>query len=100
MLGRQVAAVLGQHAPAGVDVDRVSADLCGLEGVIEIHDLHLWTLTSGMHVATAHLVTGDETTVQQVLDRARDVLLHEHGIAHATLQVEPHARTSCSEIDW
>jgi cobalt-zinc-cadmium efflux system protein len=53
-----------------------------------------------MHVATAHLVTGDETTVQRVLDDARDVLLHEHGIAHATLQVEPHARTSCSEIDW
>lgn len=100
LLGRQVLAVLGQHAPAGVDVDRVSADLCGIDGVTEIHDLHLWTLTSGMHVATAHLVTGDETAVQRVLDRARDVLLHEHGIAHATLQVEPHARTSCSEIDW
>jgi cobalt-zinc-cadmium efflux system protein len=100
MLGRQVLAVLGQHAPADIDVDRVSADLCGIDGVIDIHDLHLWTLTSGMHVATAHLVTGDETTVQRVLDRARDVLLNEHGIAHATLQVEPHARTSCSEIDW
>lgn len=100
MLGRQVLAVLGQHAPAGIDVDRVSADLCGIDGVIDIHDLHLWTLTSGMHVATAHLVTGDETTVQRVLDRAREVLLHEHGIAHATLQVEPHARTSCTEIDW
>ena len=100
LLGRQVLAVLGQHAPEGVDVDQVTADLSGIDGVEEIHDLHLWTLTSGMHVATAHLVTGTSETVQPVLDRARALLREEHGIAHATLQVEPRAQESCAEIDW
>jgi cobalt-zinc-cadmium efflux system protein len=100
LLGRQVLAVLGQHAPAGVDVERVSADLCAIEGVDEVHDLHLWTLTSGMHVATAHLVTGTPDTVQQVLDEARELLRTTYDIAHATLQVEPRARASCTEIDW
>ena len=100
MLGRQVLAVLGQHAPSDIDVDEVSADLSRIEGVAEIHDLHMWTLTSGMHVATAHLVTGEDTTlVQPVLDQARAVLRDRHGIAHATLQVEPRAR-GCAEIDW
>lgn len=99
-LGRQVLAVLGQHAPAGIDVDRVSADLCEIAGVDGIHDLHLWTLTSGMHVATAHVVTGDEASVQPVLDQARELLRQRHGIAHATLQLEPQAHTSCTEIDW
>jgi cobalt-zinc-cadmium efflux system protein len=100
LLGRQVLAVLAQHAPAEVDVDAVSSDLCGIDGVEDIHDLHLWTLTSGMNVATAHLVTGTSDVVQPVLDEARDLLRDRHGIAHATLQVEPRAHTDCAEIDW
>jgi cobalt-zinc-cadmium efflux system protein len=100
VLGRQVLAVLGQQAPSDIRLDRVTADLGAIEGVEGIHDLHVWTLTSGMHVATAHLVTGTPDTVQAVLDRARAVLRDEYDIAHATLQVEPRAHSSCAEIDW
>lgn len=100
MLGHQVLAVLAQHAPAGIDVNQVSADLRALEGVEAIHDLHLWTLTSGMNVATAHLVTGDQIAIQPVLYQARDVLQHRHGIDHATLQVEPRADARCAETGW
>ena len=100
LLGRHVLAVLGQHAPSGIDLDQMSAELCAIEGVEGIHDLHVWTLTSGMQVATAHLVTGTSDTVQAVLDRAREVLQDEYDIAHATLQVEPRAHSSCAEIDW
>ena len=57
VLGRQVIAVLGQHAPEGVDPEDVAGDLDAVEGVEEVHDLHLWTLTSGMNVATAHLLS-------------------------------------------
>jgi len=99
-LGAQVLAVLGQHAPAGIDVEEVSAELCRLDGVDSIHDLHLWTLTSGMHVATAHLVTGEESAVQPVLERAGELLRARYGIAHATLQAEPRAHSSCAEVDW
>ncbi|MFI6501457.1 cation diffusion facilitator family transporter [Nonomuraea typhae] len=98
-LGRQVFAVLGQHVPEGISADEVAGDLAAIEGVQDVHDLHLWTLTSGMHVATAHLVA-DEARSHAVLDQARDVLRARHGVAHATLQVEPSDHKGCDEIGW
>ncbi|MEO5663759.1 MAG: cation diffusion facilitator family transporter [Nocardioides sp.] len=99
-LGRQVLAVLGQKVPAGMQLDEVSADLSAVNGVGDVHDLHVWTLTSGMHVATAHLVTTADADPQQVLDAARDVLRVLHQIEHATLQVESTQRQECHELDW
>lgn len=99
-LGRQVLAVLGQQVPAGMQLDEVSADLSAVNGVGDVHDLHVWTLTSGMHVATAHLVTTADADPQQVLDAARDVLRVQHRIEHATLQVESTQRQECHELDW
>lgn len=100
MLGRQVLHVLNQNVPAGMRVDDVALDLAAIGGVLDVHDLHLWTLTSGMNVATAHLVTGDTTVPHTVLDQARDLLRDRYAIAHATLQVEPSSHTGCQEIDW
>jgi len=99
-LGRQVFAVLGQHAPAGINPEAVTADLCAVTGVQSVHDLHLWTLTSGMHVATVHLVTDDLADSHAVLDQARELLRSHHGIAHATLQIEPADHTGCAELGW
>jgi cobalt-zinc-cadmium efflux system protein len=99
-LGRRVLAVLGQHVPEGVDPTAVAADLAAIDGVRDVHDLHLWTLTSGMNVATAHLVTGDQRDNHPVLDQARDLLRRRHGVAHATLQVEPADHHGCDELDW
>lgn len=98
MLGREVLAVLVQHAPAGVDPDAVAADLESMPGVAGVHDLHLWTLTSGMHVATAHLVAGPADR-EEVLAGAQVLLRERHGIDHATVQVETDAR-SCDELSW
>jgi cobalt-zinc-cadmium efflux system protein len=99
-LGRQVFAVLGQHVPEGVDAGAVAADLAAIAGVRDVHDLHLWTLTSGMNVATAHLVTVDQGDNHAVLDQARDLLRQRHGVAHATLQVEPADHNGCDELGW
>jgi cobalt-zinc-cadmium efflux system protein len=99
-LGRQVLAVLNQQVPAGMDIAIVEADLRAVPGVSDVHDLHLWTLTSGMHVATAHLVAGEDVDQHAVLDGARDVLRDQHGIAHATLQVEPSTHRGCAEVTW
>jgi cobalt-zinc-cadmium efflux system protein len=99
-LGRQVFAVLAQHVPEGMDAETVAGDLASIEGVQDVHDLHLWTLTSGMHVATAHLVTCDEGKAHAVLDQAREVLRERHGVAHATLQVEPSEHRGCGELGW
>ncbi|WP_404348828.1 cation diffusion facilitator family transporter [Phycicoccus jejuensis] len=97
-LGREVLAVLGQHAPAGVDPEAVRTALEEVDGVVEVHDLHLWTLTSGMDVATAHLVS-DEAG-EAVLERAAGVLRERFGIAHATVQVESPGAAVCHGTDW
>jgi cobalt-zinc-cadmium efflux system protein len=100
LLGRQVLAVLAQHVPENVDLDQVTANLEGIPGVQDVHDLHLWTLTSGMLVATAHLVSEEGAQTQDLLESARDVLRDEHGVLHATLQVEPARSQECHELDW
>ena len=99
-LGRQVLAVLGQHAPAGIDPQTVAATLGDVGGVAQVHDLHLWTLTSGMNVATAHLVAAPGADHQEVLVGAQDVLRERYAIEHATLQVEPADRAGCHDLAW
>ena len=98
-LGREVLHVLGQHAPPGMELDEVTAALADVPGVADVHDLHVWTLTSGMHVATAHLVA-EIDDLHEVLDAARIVLRDQFGVEHATLQVEPRSGQGCSELDW
>lgn len=99
-LGRQVLAVLGQHAPAGLDVEKVAADLSAIEGVDDVHDLHAWTLTSGMNVATAHLLLVADADSATALREAQRILRSDHGMAHATLQVEAATTHSCHELNW
>jgi len=100
MLGREVLAVLGQHAPAGMRPDDVAAALGEVEGVRDVHDLHVWTLTSGMNVATAHLMTEEGADPHRVLDAARHVMRTGFGVEHATLQVEPESHTGCHDVTW
>lgn len=99
MLGREVLAVLGQQAPAGIVPAEVESALAALDGVDSVHDLHLWTLTSGMHVATAHLVATRGFDDQRVLSQAADVLRTQYGMEHATLQVET-PEHECREMSW
>ncbi len=99
-LGRQVLGVLGQHAPDDVDLDEVVSDLEGVPGVADVHDLHAWTLTSGMNVATAHLVLSVGADAQAVLAGAQATLREAHGIEHATLQVEVSPARECHEATW
>jgi len=99
-LGRSVLRVLGQHAPEGIDPAAVEADLTAVKGVEQVHDLHLWALTSGMNVATAHLVAAKDADLHGVLDEAKDVLASRHRIDHATLQVEPADHRGCGEVGW
>lgn len=92
--------ILLQAAPAGIDLDRLRADLAALPHVVDVHDVHVWTLTSDMDVASAHLMVADESGSHAVLDQARVLLAERYGVAHATLQVEPADHTGCDEIAW
>ena len=100
LLGREVLVVLGQHAPVGLDPEEVAGSLAAVPGVTDVHDLHLWTLTSGMNVATAHLVTGADADAHGVLDRAGEIMRTRFGVEHATLQVEPDTHSGCKEVTW
>lgn len=99
-LGKEAVRILVQAAPPHLDVDRIRTTLAALPGVVDIHDLHVWTLTSGMEVASAHLMIGNDRDPHDTLDGARDVLQRDFRIAHATLQVEPEAHTGCTELNW
>lgn len=98
-LGREVLAVLGQHAPADVEPVEVLQALESVDGVTDVHDLHVWTLTSGMDVATAHLVAREDAG-ERVLADASATLRDRFGIAHATLQVETSENKQCQNVDW
>jgi cobalt-zinc-cadmium efflux system protein len=92
--------ILIQAAPPGFDVGKLQTELAAVPGVVDVHDLHVWTLTSEMDVASAHLMVAAGTDPHGVLDQARDVLRARYEIAHATLQVEPDDHTGCAEVTW
>ncbi|MCA1005810.1 cation diffusion facilitator family transporter [Rhodococcus hoagii] len=94
--------ILTQASPANVDVDAVRADLRAVPGVADVHDLHVWTLTTGMDVATVHLTMDREGTDSQRVLAAAKAVLDAHGLGHATVQVESGVEGSrCQEdLTW
>jgi len=99
-LGRKAVRVLLQAAPAHISVDSLATDLGAIENVIDVHDLHVWTLTSEMDAASAHLMTVESADAHAVLDQARHILEHNYGISHGTFQIEPDTHTGCHELTW
>ena len=99
-LGGEALRVLVQAAPPGVDLAGVRADLTGIPGVVDVHDLHVWTLTSDMEVASAHVMVRAGTDTHRVLDEARQLLAERHQLQHATLQVEPDDHRGCDDVAW
>lgn len=99
-LGAKALRILVQVAPPHVDVGRLHSDLSAIDDVVDVHDVHVWTLTSEMEVGSAHLVVRDGSDAHGVLDRAREILRDEHHVEHATLQVEPEDHHGCQEIHW
>jgi cobalt-zinc-cadmium efflux system protein len=82
-------AVLMEGAPPGLDVDAVRAAMAATEGVLEVHDLHIWTITSGMDSLSAHVIAEDGRPHAALLSELRRLLDAEFGIHHVTLQIEP-----------
>jgi cobalt-zinc-cadmium efflux system protein len=87
-LGLQALRILVQSTPGHLDPVKVSEALTSLDGVREAHDVHLWTLTSGMEVASAHLTAAKDADPTAVLNRAQAVLAERFGLEHVTVQVE------------
>ncbi|MEV4275773.1 cation diffusion facilitator family transporter [Actinoplanes xinjiangensis] len=100
-LGRSAVRILVQAAPEHLDIAAVRDRLAAVPGVCDVHDLHVWTLTEGMDVASAHLKLDAAAELGTVLTGAREALHEDFHIDHATLQVEPaHAGRHCTPISW
>lgn len=80
--------ILLEGAPAHVDTGLLRQRLIEVPGVVDVHDLHVWTLTSGLDAMSGHLVVGDMERAGPVLAAARDAMHEDFGITHATIQIE------------
>ncbi len=85
---KEATGVLMESAPAHIDVNEVHSALEGVSGVIEVHDLHVWTITSGMESLSAHVVVEDRRFDCDVLGEIRSTLHQRFGIHHITVQME------------
>lgn len=102
-LMRDAVRILMEAAPPHIDVPALERRLGEIDGVVEVHDLHVWTITSGVEAASSHVTVRDADVMHPVLDAARAVL-GEAGIDRVTIQVEPdthtdHANGTAGEVD-
>jgi cobalt-zinc-cadmium efflux system protein len=93
LLLRDSAVVLLEMAPVGLDLEEVQGRLLGVPGVTDVHDLHAWTITSGVPSLSAHVTVTDaclaERGVGATLDELSECVAAHFGVRHATFQVEP-----------
>lgn len=90
---REVGAVLLEATPRGVDLEAVRRHVCGVPGVLGVHDLHAWTITSGVPVLSAHVEVPAELLARgesgRVLRDLRTCLAGHFDVEHCTFQLEP-----------
>jgi len=89
MLLRESMNVLLQGVPDGINIDEVEQGIRAIDGVTEVHDLHLWALTSGKNVMSTHLVADlERRSEQQILAEVTELMHERFDISHVTVQVE------------
>jgi len=94
---REAVDVLLEATPKGIDLDVVRSHILGAEGVADVHDLHAWTITSGMNVVSAHVVLDEGADPPLVLDELCRCLAGDFDIEHSTFQLESPDRTRLEE---
>ena len=99
-LVRDAVDVLLEAVPAHVDMAALKALLCGVEGVTAVHDLHVWTISSGLYALSAHLVVRDPMACNNdvILGSVKHALFDRFGIDHTTIQIESEAYAHLGEV--
>jgi cobalt-zinc-cadmium efflux system protein len=92
---RQSAHILLEGAPGEIDVESLRREILAVPGVEGAHDLHLWTLSSGLHSASLHICAAAESPRGQVLHDVQVLLRERAGVEHATIQVETGPARDC-----
>ncbi|WP_147535978.1 cation diffusion facilitator family transporter [Bacillus marasmi] len=80
--------ILMEGAPIRIEVEKVKKTLMGIQNVKGVHDLHIWSITSGMPMLTCHIAIEGEGMHDKVLHQAQSILHDDFGIEHSTIQVE------------
>jgi cobalt-zinc-cadmium efflux system protein len=94
---REAVDVLLEATPKDVDMDEVREHILEAPGVREVHDLHAWTITSGMNVVSAHVVIDKDASGPAVLDHLCRCLSTQFDIEHSTFQLESEDRQRLEE---
>jgi cobalt-zinc-cadmium efflux system protein len=93
LLLRDVVRVLSESTPAGTDVAEIRRHILETNGVVDVHDVHVWAITSGAPVFSAHVVVEKSVFVSgdtgQLLDQLGGCLSDHFDVAHSTFQLEP-----------
>lgn len=97
---REAVDVLLEATPAHIDAAAVAEACAAVDGVREVHDLHVWSITSGMPALSAHAIVDPSRLPesQRILDDLKHVLLERFGIDHTTIQIEPEGYEHVGEI--
>ncbi|MDI1283375.1 MAG: cation diffusion facilitator family transporter [Reyranella sp.] len=91
MMLKQVVHILMEGTPPEVDVALLERKLLEIDGVTAVHDLHVWTITSGLDAMSCHLVVADLARAGPTLEAARDAMKSGFGLDHTTIQIEDQA---------
>ncbi len=98
LLLKQVTHILMEGVPPNIDIGLLERKLAGIAGVTAVHDLHVWTITSGFDAMSCHIVVADLSMNGEVLKEARQIMKEGFGIDHVTIQVEDEALKSAEVI--
>lgn len=88
---KQATHILMEGTPPEVDIEALEKELAGIDGVIAVHDLHVWTITSGFDALSCHLVVRDMDNNVAILREARRRMKESFHIDHVTIQIEDEA---------
>jgi cobalt-zinc-cadmium efflux system protein len=77
-----------EGTPPEVDIGAIEKRLMSLPGVTAIHDLHVWTLTSGLDAMSCHIIISDILQSKNTLQAASQIMREEFRVSHTTIQIE------------
>ncbi|CAN7739682.1 cation diffusion facilitator family transporter [Neorhizobium sp. LjRoot104] len=88
---KQAIHILMEGTPPEIDMPMLENELISIPGVDAIHDLHVWTITSGVDAMSCHVVVNDMSEARTILSRARAIMEEKFGLSHVTIQIDDRA---------
>lgn len=91
--------ILLEGTPKSINLDEINKMLRTISGISSVHDLHVWSITSGVYSLSCHVVVSDISVTSAILTQSRELLDHHFNISHATIQIEPIGFDDCHDCE-